>query len=515
MSDSSKQIKTGAVLSYASIILTNIVAIFVTPYMLRCLGKSGYGLYMLIGAFVGYLAVMDFGMNNAMIRYVARYRVRDDKKAEQNFLSSAMMTYLGISCLAFIIGIIAYWHLEDIFGASLTIGEISDARIMFLLFLFNVIITLPGGAFDAVLSAYERFSFLKTIEIVRFAVRTILLVVLLWLGYKAVAIVVLDTALNVLFFLVKILYVFFPLRIRFTLFHFDKKLMVEVFAQSFWIVCSLVLIQLYFRIGQIVLGITDGTSAVAVFSIAMIIVGYYGSFSYVFNNLLLPHAIRVVEQGASSKDFTDLMIKVGRLQFLLSSYVLGGFIIFGYSFIHLWVGKDYTRSWLIALVIMIPNTLMVTRTIGETIQQALNRFVFRAFYFLVLVVASVGVGLIARSYVDGPLAMGIGMMIASILGSVLMNFYYSIVIKIDMLRFYKEVFLIPSSPLIISCVLGGIMTFLFPVNTWLSLILEAAVFSLLFGISAWFMGMNSYEKGLCIDAFAGLKRRLPIVSSAS
>ena len=254
---------------------------------------------MLIGAFVGYLAVMDFGMNNSVIRYVARYRVRGDKNGEKNFLSTAMMTYIGISCLAFLIGVVAYWHIEDIFGASLTTGEISDARIMFLLFLFNVIITLPRGAFDAVLSVYERFSFLKTLEIVRFAVRTILLVVLLWLGYKAVAIVVLDTGLNILFFLVKIVYVFFPLRIRFALFHFDKKLMAEVFAQSFWIVCSLVLIQLYFRIGQIVLGITDGTSAVAVFSIAMIIVGYYASFAYVFNNLLLPHAIRVVEQGAS------------------------------------------------------------------------------------------------------------------------------------------------------------------------------------------------------------------------
>ena len=259
MSDSSKQIKTGAVLSYVSIILTNIVAIFVTPYMLRCLGKSGYGLYMLIGAFVGYLAVMDFGMNNSVIRYVARYRVRGDKNGEKNFLSTAMMTYIGISCMAFLVGAVAYWHIEDIFGASLTTGEISDARIMFLLFLFNVIITLPGGAFDAVLSAYERFSFLKTLEIARFAVRTILLVVLLWLGYKAVAIVVLDTGLNIFFFLVKIVYVFFPLRIRFALFHFDKKLMAEVFAQSFWIVCSLVLIQLYFRIGQIVLGITDGT----------------------------------------------------------------------------------------------------------------------------------------------------------------------------------------------------------------------------------------------------------------
>ena len=223
----------------------------------------------------------------------------------------------------------------------------------------------------------------------------------------------------------------------------------------------------------------------------------------------------VLLNKAHQKEFTDIMIKVGRMQFVLSSYVLGGFIIFGYAFIQLWVGKDYTPSLLIALVIMIPNTLMVTRKIGETIQQALNRFVFRAFYFLLLVVASIGVGLLARSYVDGPLAMGIGMMIASILGSILMNIYYSTVIKIDMLRFYKEVFLVPSLPLIVSCLFGGIIIFLFPVSSWKSLAWEAAVFSLLFAITAWFRGLNSYEKGMCLDTIASVRRRLPIVFSTN
>ena len=40
MSSSSSEIKRGTVLSYISMILTNISAILVTPYMLRSLGKS-------------------------------------------------------------------------------------------------------------------------------------------------------------------------------------------------------------------------------------------------------------------------------------------------------------------------------------------------------------------------------------------------------------------------------------------------------------------------------------------
>jgi O-antigen/teichoic acid export membrane protein len=512
MSDSSTQIKKGAVLSYVSLLLTNVVAVLVTPYMLRSLGKSEYGLYMLIGAFVGYLTVLDLGLNNSVVRYVAQYRAKKDKEGEQNFLAITMMAYVGISLLALSIGAILYWNLDRIFGASLTATEMSQAKTMFSILVFNLIIALPGGAFDAIVSAYERFSYSKSFEIIRFLLRTTLLITLLVLGYKAVAIVVLDTAMNLLCFLVNIIYVLFWLRIRFVFHRFDRKLLYEIVSYSFWVFCAAILYQLYVRVGQIVLGITDGTSAVAVFSISIMIVGYYGAFTSIFNNLLLPHAIQTVTRGATERELTDLMIKIGRIQFLIASYVLGGFLLFGSPFIQLWAGKDYSASWFIALIVMIPSTLMMARSYGETILLAMNRFVVRAMYFLTLVVFSVVFGLIARNYFEGPLAMGIGMMTASIAGTVLMTLYYMRVIRIEMVRYYKEVFLDQLGPLIIAALCGWLMIFLFPVAGWKLLAVEAVAYSLWFGVLTWNKGMNSYEKQLFIETLNAVRRRLVIVS---
>lgn len=55
------QLKIGAVLSYISIFLTNIIALLYTPYLLRMLGQSEYGLYSLVASVIAYLTVLDLG----------------------------------------------------------------------------------------------------------------------------------------------------------------------------------------------------------------------------------------------------------------------------------------------------------------------------------------------------------------------------------------------------------------------------------------------------------------------
>ncbi|NFO13457.1 hypothetical protein FDB34_04370 [Clostridium botulinum] len=78
------QLKAGAILSYISLGLTNIIAIIYTPIMLRLLGQSEYGLYNLSNSIIGYLGVLDFGLGNAIVRYTAKYRAEEDKDGESN-----------------------------------------------------------------------------------------------------------------------------------------------------------------------------------------------------------------------------------------------------------------------------------------------------------------------------------------------------------------------------------------------------------------------------------------------
>lgn len=76
------QIKTGALLSYGSIIFNIISGLIYTPWMVHQIGKSDYGLYILVTMFMTYF-VMDFGLGQAVARYIAKYRSEgEDEKAK-------------------------------------------------------------------------------------------------------------------------------------------------------------------------------------------------------------------------------------------------------------------------------------------------------------------------------------------------------------------------------------------------------------------------------------------------
>ena len=57
----SKQRKVGAILSYVSIIATTIVQLLYTPFLIKKLGQSEYGLYSLVNSIIGYLTVLVLG----------------------------------------------------------------------------------------------------------------------------------------------------------------------------------------------------------------------------------------------------------------------------------------------------------------------------------------------------------------------------------------------------------------------------------------------------------------------
>ena len=73
------QLKAGIVLSYVTIGLHNVIGLIYTPYMLRMMGQSEYGLYSLVASVIAYLTVLDLGFANAIVRYTAKFR-RQNKR---------------------------------------------------------------------------------------------------------------------------------------------------------------------------------------------------------------------------------------------------------------------------------------------------------------------------------------------------------------------------------------------------------------------------------------------------
>ena len=140
MSDS-KERKTGVILSYVSIIVNTLIQLLYTPFLIRRLGQSEYGLYSLVASIIGYLTIMDLGFGNAIIVYTAKFREQKNIREEQILHGMFNIIFKIIGIAGVLLGIILFFNVNKIFGKTMTSKEIRKMQIMMLILSFNLFLS--------------------------------------------------------------------------------------------------------------------------------------------------------------------------------------------------------------------------------------------------------------------------------------------------------------------------------------------------------------------------------------
>ena len=137
------QIRTGVVLNYIIIGINAAVGLLYTPYMLRVMGQSEYGLFSLVASIIAYLTILDFGFGNAIVRYTAKLRAENKITEQYEMFGMFMILFSIIGLLAFCVGLGLYFNTESLFGGSMTSEELSKAKILIIILLVNLALTFP------------------------------------------------------------------------------------------------------------------------------------------------------------------------------------------------------------------------------------------------------------------------------------------------------------------------------------------------------------------------------------
>ncbi|WP_256013235.1 oligosaccharide flippase family protein [Desertivirga xinjiangensis] len=494
------QLKTGAVLSYLSIFLTNIVGVVLTPFIIKSLGDAEYGLYSLIGAFVGYISVLDLGLNGTIVRFVAKYRAENSQKAEENFLAITMLIYGVISLLIALVGIGLYFNLHHIFSNSLSPAEMAKAKVMFAVLIFNLVITLPGGAFSAICAGYEQFVYPRVVSMLRYLVRTVLVVVLLLNGGEAIGLIAIDTVLNILFITLNGWYVLKKLNVKFKLRQLDIFLVKEIFAYSIWVFVFALVLELQWRGGQVILGIKTDTTTVAIYSVGVMLGTYYAGFAGAINGVFLPKAMQMVVNGFNGIQLTDMMIKIGRIALMVLLLILGGFILFGQEFIYLWIGDTYKDAWLMALLIMLTSTNILVQSFADSLLRAKSLFRFKGLVYIFLFVVGTVIGYFFINRWKG-LGMLMGICTCWFIAQMILNVYFVKKLNLQIVRFYKELLSKSVFVFTVTLIVGYAINFIFPGFQWVTLSIKIMTYTIIYFLAMYHLVANNYEKDLVRNAF--------------
>lgn len=489
------QRKIGIILSYVVIVLNMIIGIAYTPFLLRMLGQSEYGLYSIIYSVMSYITIMDMGFGNAIIIYTARYINQKDKEKQEKLHGMFFVIYCIIGVIATLVGIILYLNINVLFGNSMTLIELSKAKKMVLILTFNLAITFPLSIFGNIIIAYEEFVASKIIKILQILLQPLLMLPLLFMGFKAIAMVVVLTIANIVCLLLNTVICIKKLNIKLKFRGFDKEILKEIFAYSFFIFLNQIIDKVNWSLDQFILGSIAGTIQTAIYSVASQLNNMYMNFSTAISGVMLPKVTKMEEDKKSDKEFTDIFIKTGRLQYLLLGLIVTGFILFGQPFINWWAGSGYENAYIIACILMIPITIPLIQNIGLSILQAKNLYKYRTIIFIGIALLNVIIS-IPLTKLYGGIGAAIGTAISLILGQgILLNIYYYKKVKINIIEFWNSISKI-SVPMLFIIVLGILLNKLIVDNTVILLFTKIAIYSIIYFIVMYLFGINEYEKEL-------------------
>ncbi len=492
------EVKVGVILSYIIVALNMIIGVAYLPFLTYSLGQSEYGLYSLVYTTMSYLTILDFGFANAIVIYTAKYRQNNDEEKERKLHGMFLTIYTVIGVIAGICGLILMCNVENLFGATLTVEELSKAKILMGILSFNLLITFPFSIFNSIITAYEKFVFAKCVNILRIILAPIIMIPFLLFGYKSITLVIILTLVNIFCSLLNTFYCIKKLNIKFALKGFDIPLLKEISIFSFFIFLSVIIDKINWTVDHFILGATLGTVAVAIYSVSAQFNTMYIAFSTAISNILLPRISKMVARNASNEEFTDVFIKTGRLQYIIMALIITGFVLFGHQFILFLFGAEYDLSYYIACILMLPVTLPLIQNIGISILQAKNLHKFRTLVFLGIAICNVILSIILVN-IYGVIGCAVGTAISLILGQgLILNIYYHKKIHIDILKFWKEIIEM-TIPVLVVFILGFVMREYFTIDSILAFCLQIVLYVIVYAIFMWYWGMNSYEKNLVND----------------
>lgn len=375
--DDSKNRKIGAFLSYLSIIATTLISLVYTPFLIKMLGSSEYGLFSLVNSIIGYLTLLDLGFGNAIIVYTSKYRAQKKYEEEKKLHGMFFIIFIIIGLFAGIGGIALYFNVDRLFGATMNSLELQKAKIMMLILTFNLVVTFAFSIYGCILNAYEKFVYQKVISIINTILRPIVMIPLLFLGYKSITMVVVITILNILTLLSNYIYCRKKLHIKIKYMGFDKILFKTILGYSIWIFLGVIADKINWSVDQFVLGAVSGTIAVSIYSVASNLNSLFINLSTAISGVLLPKMSKMIAQNASNGEISNEFIKVGRIQYLIIFLMASGFVLFGKEFITMWVGEEFITSYYVALLLILPMCIPLIQNLGLSIMQAMNKFKFR------------------------------------------------------------------------------------------------------------------------------------------
>ena len=345
---SNRQLAINTVLTAISFVIGLAVTFFLTPYIVKALGRAAYGFIALSSTIIGYTGLMTIALNAMAGRFISINYIQGNIKEANKYFSSVFFSNLLMSGIISIMAIVFIVFINRILDVP---DELFfDVRFLFLLLVINTILGLTTNIYGLGTFIKKRLDLSYSRQIFGTFIGTAILVSLFFFFPPHIWYFGINS-------LVISLYVYFTNRIffkrltpelRVSRSDFDFNKVAELVKSGSWNVLQKISSMLGQGFDLLFANLFVGAALMGTFSLSktlsMMVLGLFGSFSGIFS----PELTELYANGRINELVNELQKSIKMLS-CFSTPILCAVYMFSGDFFRLWLpGQDYNFLYLLA-----------------------------------------------------------------------------------------------------------------------------------------------------------------------
>lgn len=328
--------------NWASVGVGIVLSFVIAPLTVHTLGSVYFGVWTLLMQFTGYLWLLDFGVRESVIKYVAQYHAADDREEVVSTIQTAVMVYGVVAFVTFtMVGALA---LALPFVFNIPADAVGTARVTALLTGATIALGFVFNVFVGVLMGLQKFYLMARLGMVFALARAAGVYLLLTAGYGIVALALLQLAISMVSHALVYRWCLKELPyLSVRLFRPSRTRVMKLLNYGKYVLISNVGDKLVFATDSLVIGMFLPISSLTFYAIGGSLVEHLRSFIATMGALLNP-----LSSSLDARNERDTLASVfmsgARYTMLIGLPVCLGLMILGEAFIGVWMGPNYAPT---------------------------------------------------------------------------------------------------------------------------------------------------------------------------
>ena len=365
MPDLIRQLTKNIFSSWTSLAVRSIIVFLVNPFIIHTLGDERYGVWVLVMSIINYMIIFDFGMKQALTRFISKFLGLNDFKRINAVVQTAFIAYSVIALAVIALALVISFFVLDRFNIPPDL--LDTGRLVLIITALHTAINFALYCWGGALGGFHRFDISNALLIGEDILRTAAIIILLKSGYGLVALAMVYPAVILIRHLVGtvILKRLYP-QIRFNLKNRSRESWRMLFNYGkIGFLISIVWL-LIANTDHVLIGYFLTAGEITLFSIAMLPVIFLRRFIQAISFPLQPLISHydALDDRENIRRIYNIAVKI--LYFI--SFSTAGFVmVYADSFILLWMGPGYGVSGDILRILILPAAIYLPQAVANSV----------------------------------------------------------------------------------------------------------------------------------------------------